>query len=230
MTTEPINLYDDDEPDYTSEPVDIDPTEAQALSLANWHLREIGRLRAQRDELVAHFQAEANRLQMRLQARLDTLARAEEWHARPVRNLHAALRASDPKRATITLAHGTLRSKKGQPEWEYTDTDAFIAWAREHYPELVSNRQVTIVVPDSEMAELLRRLAKANIGLDDTLKLSDPTPDKAAVKKALCIRDDKGKVLRPGVDPRTHELPPGLTVTEAVIEYVIDTTPDEPTP
>ena len=43
MTTEPIDLYGDEEPDYTSEPVDIDPTEAQALSLANWHLREIGR-------------------------------------------------------------------------------------------------------------------------------------------------------------------------------------------
>lgn len=239
MTTDPIHdqereylLGDDMEPDYDAEPVDLDPAEAAAFDRANWHLRSIAKLRAQREALVANFQAEVARLQIRANDRVARLDREIAWHEQPLMNLHAAIRSADDTRATITLACGTLRSKRGQATWEYPDEEAFILWAREHYPELLVPRQLVITAPDdvellADLVEKITALLPDDVS-PDAVRLSPSTVAKAEVKRVLRRMDAKGKrVLVAGIDPATGEAPPGLTVTEGRVEYTVDTDTDE---
>lgn len=213
----------DFEPDYEEEPVDLDPAEADALDVANWHLRCISRVRAERDALNAHFEAEMSRLQMRLDSRLLVLAKQESWHTRPVVGLHRALRAADPKRTSITLACGTLRSKAQQPEWEYPDELAFLAWADTHHPELVAPQEVSMKVPSVSIGAVRDALEKVKVLDGIPITITPAHPAKAEVKKVLTKRDAKGNPLAYGLDPATGDIPPGLKVTTQEPDFTVDT-------
>lgn len=249
--TMPATDYDvagwDEEPNYEEEPIDLDPAEVDALDRANWHLREIARIRREKAQLTASFDAEIRRIKIRLDARTAILDREEAWHLRPVIGLHRALRAADPKRTSITLACGTLKSKGQQPKWLYghertpeeiateyseqrlpvepwaDETETFIAWAREHHPELIAPRKVTITVPDASVTPLLEALGAIDTVAAEGLDISDPAPAKNDVKQALVKRDEKNKPLVLGVDPETLEVPPGLLVKEQEPEFSVDT-------
>lgn len=232
----------DDEPDYLSDPPDLPAAEAEALSLANWHLREIDTIRRRRSELVEHFEAEKRRLQMRLDARLEVLDSQEQWHSTPVLNLHRALLSADEKRKTITLACGTLRATKQQPEWKYIppgigsvlaedqdeDTSAFVEWAMEHRPDLIGPRVVGIKVAQTQLTPLIEALSTLDAVPADALVITPAAPEKNAVKKALVKKSEDGKkVVALGVVPETMERPPGLLVREREPKFVIDTDTDD---
>lgn len=232
-------LYDE-AVDYTSEPVDLPAEEADALDLANWHLRSIDALRAQRAELVANFEAEHRRLEMRLDSLVSTLNRQEEWHARPLRNLHRAILERDPKRKTINLACGTLKATKQQDEWLYVapvtsgqyadempeNTTAFVKWAAEHHPELIAPRRLVLTVPADSVTPVLEALMALEDVPGDALDVSEPAPNKNAVKQTLVKKDEKGTVLVAGVDPETSERPPGLIVRAREPKFEVITDPD----
>lgn len=192
--SEPMPEMDDENDIYelTEEHApDLPADEARAFDLANWHVRAVDRIRRERLEFIELIQAEMRRLQMRLDARVETFDKAEEWHARPLRNLHAAVLERDGKRKTIHLASGDLKAREQQAEWDYIDVDAFGAWAMENRPEL-------IVFPEPK-----------------------PQIDRNAAKQALVKRDEKGKPLVLGVDPETNEIPPGLVVNERDRKYEV---------
>lgn len=230
-------VYDDDI-DYGSEPPEMPDDELAAFDRANWHLREISRIRARRHDLEANFEAEVRRLQMRLDRRLEMLAGEERWHTTPLQNLHRAVLARDAKRKTINLACGTLKARGQQPEWRYVapvtsgqyatadeqpeNVEAFVAWAREHHPELVAPRTIGVKVPDASVARVLEALMALDDVPANALAVTDPVPDKNAVKQALVKKDEKGKPLAFGVDPATNERPPGLVVVEREPTYSID--------
>lgn len=228
----------DDEPDYSSEPPDLPAVELEALGLANWHMREIDRIRRQKTELVSLFAAELARLKIRLEDRLSVLTGEERWHSIPVLNLHRALLAKDAKRKTITLASGTMKAVAQQPEWLYHEpgvvpdddvpenTEAFVAWATEHHPDLIGPRVVGIKVTQEQLQPLLEALMTLDAVPAEALAVSPPIPAKNVVKKVLVKKDEKGKVLVLGVDPETDELPPGLTVKTREPKYSLITDDD----
>lgn len=229
-------LDDEDTPAYDAPPEELAPEELEALERANWHLRHVARLRREADELRANVEAEVARLQMRRDARLDTLARQEQWHTAPLEALARALRERDPRRASVQLACGTLRLRKQQPQWTYsgeprddeTPEEAgereFCVWAAAHRPELVNPVPVgfRVAVPN------LRAVFDTLEGMRSTGLVLDPRtdrarPDKNAVKQALVLRSDDGKrVLAHGVEPETKERPPGLSVDEQPHTFVVE--------
>lgn len=139
---EPDPIYDigDDEPPA---PV-IDPaSEVKALTEANSHLRHIARLRRQLATLDAVYRAELDRLEDRHEHRRGIILRQIAWHEAPCIGLHAALLASDPRRKTVELPHGVLRSRTpSKPTYVMRDPDAFVAWAEDHAAELVRTKKV----------------------------------------------------------------------------------------
>lgn len=230
--TEPeyVATWDDEpEPDYDSEPLDLPANEVEALQQANRHLRHVASIRAERARLVANFDAEIRRLEMRRDTKVAQFDRQEQWWARPVLSFHRMLRLADESRTSITLACGVLRSQGQQPEWKYgpdeqgnEHPEEFVAWALEHYPELVAPVTVGVRVPASDAAVVVAKLTKELPGLE--VQQTPMAPAKAEVKKALVKKDEKGKhVLARGIDPTTGEAPPGLTVTEREPEFSLDT-------
>lgn len=112
----------------------------------------------------------------------EPIARQMEWLEASLRAYHEEVFKRD-KLASISFPNGDLVSTKRQPEWEYPDPEAFMAWAREHMPALV-------VQPPAPPAR----------------------PDKVEAKRLLTKRDSKGNGIAFGVT-ETGERPPGLTVT-----------------
>lgn len=142
---EPDPFYDigEDEPPAPT----IDPAqEVQALTEANRHLRHIARLRHQLATLDAVYKAELDRLEDRHEHRRGIILRQIAWHEAPVIGLHAALLAADPRRKSIELPHGVLKSRTATaPAFVMRDPEAFVEWAEDHAAELVRTKKVPAV-------------------------------------------------------------------------------------
>jgi len=138
-------LYDDDIIDYDVEPEEIHGADNVALERASWHVRHIGELRNAQADVRGVFDAEIARLTDRLQHRLEVLDRQIEWHAKPVRSLHAAILVNDPKRKTIHLPHGTLKARVAtKPTVFINDPELVQEWALAHEPDLCPPKQVQV--------------------------------------------------------------------------------------
>lgn len=177
-----------DEPDYDTEPVELPGADD-----AN---RALGR----KEQIVREWVTDAEIAEAQIEQVRAWLAGRAAVHAKKVAYLdeqlasyHAAVLRLDPKRKTISLPNGQLVARQGQARWEYTDPDAFIAWA-------LRNGKDDIV---------------------RTYEPVTPAPqiDKNAVKQALVVRDERERPLKLGVDPTTNEIPPGLVVHDADTEY-----------
>lgn len=176
------------EPEWSMEPEQESPPDLARVSGMLWRLRRL--LKEQRgDELVAeqqHQQIDAW-LARRSAPRSDRV----EWLRRSLRAYHEGMFARS-KQATISLPAGELASKAQQPEWQFTDEAAFLAWAKEHCPAAVRQKERPPAPP--------------------------PEIDKAGAKAALTRRDEKGKALEFGITPE-GERPPGLLVVSRDRDY-----------
>jgi len=144
------------EPDFDTEvapPADADE--------ADRRLRRLAKVRAEMVQIGEHAQAQIERINEWHARRVEVLAKRERWLEEGLEMWHRAVLADDPSRKTISLPCGTLKSRVQQPVWEFDD-EAFIAWAREHAPELVR-------VPEPK-----------------------PHVDKAAAKKTLRFEEQPG--------------------------------------
>jgi len=56
-----------------------------------------------------------------------------------LRQYHQALLAKEPKRTSVSLPAGTLKSKQNPDKVEVVDTNAFVAWALEEQPALLKH-------------------------------------------------------------------------------------------
>lgn len=126
--------------DYET-PAQMPTGEADALERASWHLK---RAAAKRDELArlkAVYDAEIDRLKIRLGHRTRILQSQIDWHEEPVRQMHLALVDRDPKSAkTIDLPYGTSKvSVPKSPKVEIVDPDAVTAWALDAHPDIVKH-------------------------------------------------------------------------------------------
>lgn len=129
---------DDLDIDYTQPAVTPDDP-VDALERASWHMRVASMLTDERDQLVAVYKAEMERLELRLQHRVRILNERIAWHEEPVKSLHLALLRRDPRRKTIELPHGSSKvTVPKTPKVHITDKSALLAWAENSHPDILS--------------------------------------------------------------------------------------------
>lgn len=158
-------LASEDQPDFEGPPVP-----AESLAQADRWLRAINTI----DRQVARVRRDAEEMrsyQLWLireweEREVERIAKNRPWLERSVEMLARALYELDPSVVTRTLPNGTFRLQYKHPEWEYTDPQAFLEWAKKHKPDLVHQ-------PDPP----------------------PPKPDKNAVKKAFVVNGKPGDVV-----------------------------------
>jgi phage host-nuclease inhibitor protein Gam len=123
MTAE-ILFDDESEPDY-----DLGPAECDGLEDADWRLRKLARVRAERARIVEAFSEEVVRLMNRRDELLAPLDNEIAYWSEPLARLHERLLEADPKRKTIALPNGVLKARKIPATFEYPDEAAFVEWA-----------------------------------------------------------------------------------------------------
>lgn len=159
-----IDLLDQTNPE--EDIPDLSGPEAEALINAGWHLRHIAALRHERRIVDDVYRAEFERINNIYHDRLKVLNDRIAWHTQPLVQLHARLLAANPKRKTIVLPHGTLKSTtpsdKAAPRIEIVDEEAAIAWATEADKELLTRTKVTVAI-----GNLKKRLAIGSALIDD---------------------------------------------------------------
>lgn len=140
------DLHDDVTFDYDEPPSPIAGLDAAALAEANWHIRVAGELAAELDALHVVYGNEIKRLNARLDARAGKIRARIEWHETPVKQLHAALLAANPKRKTIELPHGTMKATvPSKAIITIVDPEAVQAWALSNIPDACPPRQVGVM-------------------------------------------------------------------------------------
>jgi len=134
-----LDDIDDHPAAYDDPPTHIIADDPDALSRADWHLRKLAALEARKAETARVFNAELERVTARMNAELDRITKAADWHRAPLAQLHAALLAADPTRKTIVLPHGELTSRTPKkPKLLVQDKDAFIEWALVNAPDVLN--------------------------------------------------------------------------------------------
>ena len=103
---------------------------------ANRGLRRLARHLRERDAVVSVHQAEIDRIQKRLDDRLEIVEKAITWETEGLELFHRGALAQDPTAKTLHLPYGTLKARAQQPAWDIDDT-VFVPWAAEHAPDLL---------------------------------------------------------------------------------------------
>ncbi len=96
------------------------------LNRADYVLGKIAAARRVRDEELAHFRSRRDALDLLEHAAKERCQRVLDWYEPQLRSFHTAVLRDDPDRRTITIENGSLRAKRGQPEWDFGD--GFIDW------------------------------------------------------------------------------------------------------
>lgn len=159
---------DEPEPDYA---VDAEPIPPDGLEQANRMLLRVAR--ADRDEQTIRDVAAAQIAQVERwrDAELGRIESRRSWATNALRSFHAAVIAADPTRKTISLPAGTLKARKAGERIEYTDTDAFLAWARKHCPDAIRTKYE----PDKTKAKQLLRVPDYTDSADGRASVVDPS-------------------------------------------------------
>lgn len=178
-------LFEDESIDLTEPPSPILDADRIDRTFAALHRAE---------QAASDFQQLAERRRADLEARIARqgrpLAEKVGWLRRSLELSAAALHADDPKRTRMVFPNGTLASKAGGTEWEWTDEAAALAWARVHCHDAV-------VYPDPPRPRVDKNILKA-AAKPKTLKVG---PDKSQVP----AHEDGSVVIE-------SEIVPGVTV------------------
>lgn len=165
--------YDVDEP---ADPGDVDGV--------NRALRRYARLQVERDAVVTVHQAEIDRIQARLDDRLQVIDKAIAWEAEGLQMYHRARLADDAAAKTIHLPNGTLKARAQQPAFEYDD-DKFLAWAQEHRPDLV---RIPEPKPAPDKTAVKKALAVPALDEGETAAAVDPETGEQVPGVTVTVR------------------------------------------
>lgn len=107
---------------------------------ATWAMRKLAALRQRQAEINTIAEQEYLRIEAWRHQQTDNLTADINYftgllteYARQEREVHG--------RKSITLPHGTIKSRSGSKRIEVTDEPAFLAWARQHAPTLIRVRE-----------------------------------------------------------------------------------------
>lgn len=154
-------------------------------------LRRLAGIGRAEDRVRALVNLERAKLDAYEAGELEKYRKPREWLADSLAQYHRAVLARAPRRKTIDLPNGTLKARAQQPAWDFPDEAAFIEWAAVNAPEFL--RQ-----PDLPPVEV----------------------EKAAVKKALAIQEDRDYAV-----DINGERVPGVAVTFREPKYVVEVKP-----
>lgn len=140
--TDLLDSLADAEPDYDEPAPDLDGGTAYALMTADRHLRHIARIEALIGEAAAIYQDQLDRINEWHERQTQRLQRQREWHLLPLRALHAAILGDDPRRKTIELPNGTLKSRTySTPKLAIVDDVAVMEWMLAHHPDALEPKK-----------------------------------------------------------------------------------------
>lgn len=127
-----IDVYGDQPFDTTGTSPDIRAVPDQ-IAQADRHMRAIARLETLAGEVRTAFATEIGRLEARLDEQIERIQRDIQWHKQPLVQLHAAILADNPKRKTLVLPAGTVRSRTSHtPKLRLFDSEAALNWAADN--------------------------------------------------------------------------------------------------
>lgn len=120
------------EPDYQ---IEDEPSPADGDDQANRRLHRLRHLNRELAQTVEVFDAEIERLTARRDELTHKIGSEIRWVESSLVMYWEACRARDPKGPKVKhLPGGDLSARKQQPEYRFTDEEAFIAWAAENAP------------------------------------------------------------------------------------------------
>lgn len=105
--------------------------------LADWALRKIARLRAEKQAKRELAQREIGRIQDWLDRELARLDRDEQFFVNALTDYHRSVLAVNPRAKTISLPHGTVKARVAGASPALVDEAAALAWAENARPEVV---------------------------------------------------------------------------------------------
>ena len=103
---------------------------------ADWALRKLASIRGKIAENTAIAGNEIERISAWLESQTEKLKGDAQYFEALLTGYGMAERANE-NRKTIDLPHGKVKSRLIKAKVEVTDTEAFIAWARESQPALI---------------------------------------------------------------------------------------------
>lgn len=114
-------------------------------------LRRLARHLRERDAVTSVHQAEIDRIQKRLDDRLEIIEKAISWETEGLAMFHRGALAQDPTAKTLHLPNGTLKARAQQPTWDISPE--FIGWAALNAPDLLR-----VPAPQPDKAEIKKAL------------------------------------------------------------------------
>lgn len=105
--------------------------------LADWALRKVARLRAEKQARRELAQREIGRIQEWLDRELAKLDRDERFFVNALVDYHRLVLATNPRAKTLSLPHGTVKARVVGASPTLVDESATLAWAENARPEVV---------------------------------------------------------------------------------------------
>ena len=142
MDFEDLNDIDYDRPAV------IPDEEAVALDRAEWDAYMIRKITAARDDTVARYKAEINRLGEAMAERRAIENNKIAWHEERIRQVHQMLDREQKGVPTIHFPHGTskLRTPKTPKVVEPDPNDVTVLmWLHEHHPDVLKMPNVSTI-------------------------------------------------------------------------------------
>jgi len=138
--------------DLAGEPPDLTGAEQDALRHAEWHLRNLRKVRSEKIQLEHMYRSEFERLGEAYEARMASLTERERAIEEPLRQLMARLREADPTRKSVRLVWGALKSREVPAAVVVEADDVALTWAKHFAPAYVTVK-TTETIDRSKLAK-----------------------------------------------------------------------------
>lgn len=145
---------------------DKEPFTVDNMEKANWCLLKLAKIRREQHEAQQLAQGQIERIQTWLGEQNAKADKEAERFEEMLRSYHQRELDANPKAKTISLPHGVLKARLGQPRFEIM-ADTFLTWAKENRPELIRTKE-------EPKKDELKKLAVVNAG-----KAIDPDTGEA---------------------------------------------------
>lgn len=118
---------------------------------AEWAIRKLHTLRSKMEENRRIAEAERQRIESWLEHANEALT-DDAHYFEGILGEYALTQRVEADRKSITLPHGTVKTRASRRRYDVADAESFLAWARDNAPHLI---RVTEAPKKSEFGEVL---------------------------------------------------------------------------
>jgi hypothetical protein len=112
---------------------------ASGRETADWAMRKLGKLRLDTAEIAMVADKEIATIKAWKERASLVNERRQAYFEGVLTEWLCSLQQDDPKRLSISLPSGTIKSRKGSVVIDIDDEDEFVEWCRDNYPDLVED-------------------------------------------------------------------------------------------